>query len=147
MVRAEPRDAFMLAALELQLNHEQGRRGEADFLARYADVWLSEYDRRPAWIARSGDGRPLGAIVLYVVAGLPRPGQASRPWAHVTDLYVVPQVRRGGVGNRLLQAGLDWCRDNMVTWVQLSATASGSGLCRRAGFTPVGARLLRLDLP
>ena len=73
VARAEPADAFALAALELQLNREQGRPGESGFLDRYADAWLAERDRRPAWVATSLDGSPLGAIVLFVVDGLPRP--------------------------------------------------------------------------
>ncbi len=131
VARAEPSDAFALAALELQLNREQGR-----VLDRYADAWLAERDRRPAWLATSLDGSPLGAITLFVVDGLPRPGRLSRPWVHITNLYVTPAARRFGVGDRLLRSGLDWCRDNRALWVQLSASPPGSGLYRRAGFAP-----------
>ena len=145
--RAEPGDAFALAALELQLNREQGRSGEAGFLDRYADAWLAERDRRPAWIAKSLDGSPLGVIMLFVVDGLPRPGRLSRPWVHVTNLYVTPNARRSGLGDRLLRAGLDWCRDNRALWVQMSAATASGSLCRRAGFTSADARLVRLDLP
>ncbi|QQS00492.1 MAG: GNAT family N-acetyltransferase [Austwickia sp.] len=147
VARAEPPDAFALAALELQLNREQGRAGEAGFLDRYADAWLAERDRRPAWLATSLDGSPLGAITLFVVDGLPRPGRLSRPWVHITNLYVTPGARRCGIGDRLLRAGLDWSRDNRALWVQLSATSAGSGLYRRAGFAPAESRLHRLDLP
>ena len=147
IARAEPGDAFALAALELQLNREQGRPGEDGFLDRYADAWLTERDRRPAWLAKSLDGRPLGAVTLFVVDGLPRPGRPARPWVHVTNLYVAQGARRAGLGERLLNAGLEWSRDNRALWVQLGATSSGAGLYRRAGFSPADARLLRLDLP
>lgn len=147
VTRADSGDAFALAALELQLNREQGRRGESGFLDRYADAWLAERDRRPAWLASSLDGSPLGAVMLFVVDGLPRPGRLSRPWVHVTNLYVTPKARRAGLGDRLLRAGLDWCRDNRALWVQLAPTSAGSGLTRRAGFTAAEGRLLRLDLP
>lgn len=147
VARADTAAAFALAALELQLNREQGRPGESGFLDRYADAWLAERDRRPAWVATSLDGSPLGAIVLFVVDGLPRPGRLSRPWVHVTNLYVTPGARRTGIGDRLLRAALDWCRDNRATWVQVGASSAGSGLYRRAGFTPAESRLLRLDLP
>ena len=146
VTRAQPADAFALAALELQLNREHGRSGEAGFLDRYADAWLAEAERRPAWIAKSLDGSPRGGILLFVVDGLPRPGRLSRPWVHLTNLYVTPGARRMGVGEELLTSALDWARDNRALWVQLGAGA-GSSLFRRSGFTPAGGRLLRLDLP
>lgn len=146
VARAEPFDAFALAALELQFNREQGRAGEAGFLDRYADAWLAERDRRPAWLATSLDGSPVGALMLYVVGGLPKPGRLTRPWAHVTNLYVTRAARRAGVGDQLLRAGLDWCHDNRALWVQSPGTTLAAGLYRRAGFVPAEARLLRLDL-
>lgn len=147
IVRAEPGDAFALAALELQLNRELGRVGEDGFLDRYADGWLTERERRPAWIAKSLDGSPLGAITLFVVDGLPRPGRHGRPWVHVTNLYVTQAARRRGLGDQLIHASLRWCRDNRALWVQLPSTPRGLGLYRRAGFTPAEQRLWRLDLP
>lgn len=147
VARAEPADAFRLAALELQANREQGRSGEDGFLDRYADAWLAERNRRPAWIATSLDGSPLGAIMLYVVDGLPRPGRLPRPWVHVTNLYVTTGARRQGIGQDLLRNALTWCKENRATWVQLAASPHSTGLYRRAGFTPADSRLQRLDLP
>ena len=146
VTRAQPADAFALAALELQLNREQGRSGEEGFLDRYADAWLVDAERRPAWIAKSIDGSPRGGLLLYVVDGLPRPGRISRPWVHLTHLYVTPGARRMGGGEELLREALAWARDHRALWVQLG-TGSGSSLFRRSGFAPAGGRLLRLDLP
>ena len=70
IVRAELDNAFSLAALQLQANREQGRSGEQGYLDRFADAWLRTQERRPAWLALSLDGRPLGCVILYVVEGL-----------------------------------------------------------------------------
>ncbi|MEP7159559.1 MAG: GNAT family N-acetyltransferase [Dermatophilaceae bacterium] len=148
VMRAQTADAFALAALELQLSREQGGAGETGFLDRYADAWLADSDRRPAWIAKSFDGSPRGGVTLFVVDGLPRPGRLSRPWVHVTNLYVTPGARRMGAGEELLRSALAWCRDNRAMWVQLRVgSGGGSSLYRRAGFTSADARLVRLDLP
>ncbi|GAB77512.1 Acetyltransferase (GNAT) family protein [Austwickia chelonae] len=136
----------MLAALELQSNREQGREGEPGFLDRFADAWLAERHRRPAWVSKDGDGRPLGAITLYVVDDLPRPGRVSRPWMHVSSLYVAQWARRTGVGERLLSAGVEWCRQNGAAWVQLSTDPARTSLFRRAGFAAADPDLFRLHL-
>lgn len=147
VARAEHDDAFRLAALELALNRDQGRPGEEGFLDRYSDAWLRAFDRYPAWIASSLDGNPLGALTMVVVPGLPRPGRITRAWGHVTNLYVRPEARRMGLGTRLLEEALAWARGNELRWVQLTATAPGTPLYRRAGFTASGESLLRWEPP
>ncbi|WP_116113479.1 GNAT family N-acetyltransferase [Austwickia chelonae] len=144
--RAEPSDAFVLAALELQSNREQGREGESGFLERFADAWLAERNRRPAWVAMTGGGQPLGAMTLYVVDDLPRPGRLSRPWMHISSLYVAQRARRTGVGERLLSTGVAWCRQNGAAWIQLSSDPTRTSLFRRAGFTTADPDLFRLRL-
>ncbi len=147
IVRAGPQDAFSLAALELQLNREEGKPGEQGFLARFADAWLAEADRRPAWLATSLDGRPLGAVMLYVVPGLPRPGRNPRPVAYLTRFYVGRPARRQGVGERLLVAAITGARDHHAGSLQLVGDDGGTSLFRRHGFRPGSSSYLRLDGP
>lgn len=136
VARADVGDAFALAALQLQANREQGRSGERGYLDRFADAWIAERDRRPAWLATSLDGRPLGCLILYVVAGLPRPGRTPRPRVLITEAYVVADARGSGLGERLVAAALDWCRGRQAVWVQVDGRAivESYGFWRRAGF-------------
>ncbi|MBK7723155.1 MAG: GNAT family N-acetyltransferase [Austwickia sp.] len=137
IVRAELDNAFSLAALQLQANREQGRSGEQGYLDRFADAWLRTQERRPAWLALSLDGRPLGCVILYVVEGLPRPGRTPRPRVLLTDAYVVKDVRRTGLGDRLVKTALSWCHGRQAVWVQVdrAAIADTYGFWRKAGFT------------
>ncbi|WP_219107881.1 GNAT family N-acetyltransferase [Austwickia sp. TVS 96-490-7B] len=144
MTPAECSDAFALAALEIQRHREHGCVGEPGFLDRYADAWLAERERRPSWLAKTLDGRPVSAVMLHLVSPLPKPGRVGRPWAHLTTLYVSRDARRSGVGESLVHAALDWCSDRHVLWIQLSSNVTAAGLYRRAGFRPVGDRLLYL---
>ena len=48
------------------------------------------------------------------------PLQTSRSWAYISDLYVVPNQRRRGVGRSLLKACLDDLRSSGVSHVRLS---------------------------
>ena len=136
IVRAEASDAFGLAALQLQANREQGRPGEHGYLDRFADAWIAAADHRPAWLAMSLDGRPLGSVILYVVEGLPRPGRSPRPRVLLTDAYVVTGARRTGLGERLVKAALTWSRGRHAVWVQVDgpAIAGSFEFWRKAGF-------------
>jgi GNAT superfamily N-acetyltransferase len=146
LVRAGPEHAFALAALELQLNRERGRPGEEGFLSRYADAWLADASHRPSWVALSLDGRPLGAITLYVVPGLPTPGRTARPRVIVTHLFVTSSARRNGLGERLVRAAMAWASDNNASSLDVDATDPALGLFRKAGFRRTGESALRLSL-
>lgn len=134
VLRAGPEHAFALAALELQHNREQGYPGEDGFLARWADAWLADLDRRPTWIALALDGRPLGTVMTTHISWLPRPGRETQTWVHVDNLFVTPGSRRQGIGERLMRAAIDWCRDEDILYLQLTTTDDGAGLYRRLGF-------------
>ena len=55
-------------------------------------------ERRPAWLASCGDGRPLGTAFLRVPAG----GRVGD-----LELQVHPAERRAGVGTRLFRAAAE----------------------------------------
>ncbi len=105
IVRAAADHAFALAALQLQANREQGRPGEHGYLDRFADAWLATTQHRPAWLAISLDGRPVGCLILHVIDGLPRPGRAPRPRVLISDTYVVADARGTGLGECRMGAG------------------------------------------
>ncbi len=136
IVRVDTGDAFALAALQLQANREQGRSGERGYLDRFADAWITSQARRPAWLALSLDGRPLGCVILYVVEGLPRPGRTPRPRVLITDAYVVVDSRGAGLGDRLVRAALTWCHSRQAVWVQVDGRAivDSYGFWRKVGF-------------
>lgn len=136
ILRAGSDDAFALGALQLQANREQGRSGERGFLDRFAKAWLTSADRRPAWLAVSIDGRPLGCVILYVVEGLPRPGRTPRPRVLIADTYVVPDARGTGLGERLVRTALTWCKGRQALWVQVDgrAIADSYPFWRKVGF-------------
>lgn len=143
IVRAAADHAFALAALQLQANREQGRPGEHGYLDRFADAWLATTQHRPAWLAISLDGRPVGCLILHVIDGLPRPGRAPRPRVLISDTYVVADARGTGLGERLVKTALNWCRGCHAVWVQVDgkAIADSHGFWRKAGFTAAADRV------
>jgi len=143
VARAEPDDAFRLAALELARNREAGGSGEQGFLERFADAWLAERDRYPSWLASRLDGNPVGALTLTLVPGLPRPGRVVRPWGSVSTLYVRAEARRQGVGSRLVEEAVAWARAHDVPRLVATPVPGAAACYRRAGFTAADAETVR----
>ncbi|MDO5628308.1 MAG: GNAT family N-acetyltransferase [Mobilicoccus sp.] len=147
VARAEPEDAFRLAALEIAYNRELGRAAEDGFLDRFTDVWLRERDRYPSWIASTIDGNPLGACTVALMRSLPRPGRIPRSWGHMTNLYVRPEARGLHLGTRLLEEALHWCDSQNLLWVQLMTSEQARSMFTRRGFVEGGGELYRREGP
>ena len=112
---AEPREAFV------------GRC--ADWMARQlgdtASGWL-------CWIAEDGD-EAVGNVWVYRLPKVPNPVGEPEAHAYVTNLFVRPAFR-GGMGSRLLEAALAWCRSERVDSVVLWPTPESRSLYARHGF-------------
>jgi len=71
----------------------------------------------------------------------------------IGDLYVLPEARGNGIARRLVQASIDWCRDQGCNAVEVVTTPLGeaahglSNFYSRLGFAATGRTisLLRLD--
>lgn len=91
------------------------------------------------WLARSAIGEAIGFIELSIRAhaeGCDRPNPA-----YVEGIYVVPELRRNGVGRQLLAAADEWARARGCTEIASDTapenTASG-GLHTAAGYRDIG---------
>jgi GNAT superfamily N-acetyltransferase len=146
--RAVPTDAFSVAALHIQDERERGATPPAGFLDAFADAWLRDRARR-TWLAEDAGGRPLGTIHGTRVQKLPSAHRPADAWFHVSLLFVTPDARGAGLGERLLRELVAWAGTDQVTRIQLNAVPAARGLYERVGFAAPSARLmeLRLDPP
>lgn len=120
VVRAEPDDAFVVAALTLQLSRDVGAPTEPGFLDRAAAAWLAAPN--PTWIAeREGAhaGFAQGGFLPDLVwPGIPA-GSRRRFW--LTAVFVAPDHRRRGVATALVQQAEAWARHEGAVVVRLRA--------------------------
>jgi GNAT superfamily N-acetyltransferase len=135
--RATVDDVDALARLRWELYVEQ--EGELEPLDAYRDRFVAfaraalATDRWHAWVARDERG-PVGAMWLHTVHRVPVPGKVAGPIGYLTNVYLVPGLRSGGVGSRMLEHVLDWCRAERFSCVITWPTPRSRPFYRRGGF-------------
>jgi len=136
-------DAPALARLRWELYVEQeGERESFDSYRRRFEPFARDAlatDRWRAWLARDG-ARIVGAMWLQTVARIPVPGKVAGPIGYLTNVYVGPEHRNGGLGARMLDDITAWCRDQGYSLMIVWPTERSRPFYGRAGFD-------RLDEP
>lgn len=132
-----------LARLRWELYAEQ--EGEREPLEAYRDRFAAfalqalATDRWHAWVARQG-GRAVAAMWLHTVVRVPVPGKVAGAIGYLTNVYVSPEHRNGGLGSRMLERVLEWSRARRLSCVITWPTPRSRPFYRRGGFD-------RLDEP
>ena len=96
-----------------------------------------------AWVAEDGD-RLVGCVWIQVVERVPHPNLrcGERPIAYVTNMYVVPELRNGGIGRGLLDTAVAYARERRASAAILWPSPRSISFYRRAGFGHEEAPLL-----
>jgi GNAT superfamily N-acetyltransferase len=96
------------------------------------------------WVVElGGDIVASGGVQLREL--VPRPGYVDgNPEAVVLSMWTEPAHRRRGLGSRILESILAWCREKQAHRIVLYASADGRPLYELFGFT--AGNEMRLDL-
>ena len=136
--RAVADDTAALARSRYRFRAELGDPVEAEgaFVARTIP-WLAARlrgDAWRAWVAVDAEGGIVGHIFAQAVEKIPNPVPEAETILYITNAYVVPALRGGGIGARLLEAALESRRELGVETVILWPSERSAGLYRRYGF-------------
>ena len=86
------------------------------------------------WVLDDGK-QLLGHVCVQLFEKIPNPvNDEPELHAYVTNFYVVPEMRSQGLGKRLLNKALSWCRARGTDAVILWTTPGSKSLYRRCGF-------------
>lgn len=143
---AEPDDAVVLGALQLRWDLERGGVRQVGFIGRYADTWLACRDTRPAWVAKTADGNPVGFVLAAHITKMPSLLRPQNAWLHLSAVYVDADLRGQGIGTLLLRSTMDWAHAHDVERIQLNADDAARGLYERVGFGQPSDRLMQVLL-
>ncbi len=108
------------------------RRFAAAFFAREL---AAEGSYVRAWIAYAGE-RAAGSAVLTMAPSLPRPGRAASLDGRVRSVYVIPELRRCGIGAALTRAAIEGAEAAGIDRLTLGASVAGAPLYASLGFRP-----------
>ena len=86
------------------------------------------------WVLDDGS-RLLGHVCVQLFEKIPNPVKDEPELhAYVTNFYVVPEMRDQGLGKKLLNKALSWCRSQGTDAVILWASPASKSLYGRYGF-------------
>ena len=84
------------------------------------------------WVIDDGK-QLLGHVCVHLFEKMPNPVNEPEAHGYPTNFYVVPEIRGRGLGSKLLNRALYWCRTQGADAVILWATAESKSLYRRCG--------------
>jgi GNAT superfamily N-acetyltransferase len=79
-------------------------------------------------------GRLVGAMWMRTIDRVPVPGRHAGPIGYLTNVYVEPDRRGGGLGTAMLRRVTAWCRDEGYSDVIVWPTVRSRPFYGRAGF-------------
>lgn len=101
-------------------------------------IRISEAEWQPSdivhWIA-ADDGRVLAIMSVIIVRKLPSPEELRGRWGYLSNSYVLPEVRNGRVGQRLLTAIKDWASSEDLELIVVWPSERAYPFYERAGFS------------
>ena len=142
------------ADLELLVEHRRAMfqdMGYSDEAAMHAmsekfRVWLLEHMDAGdylAWLAIAEDGTIAAGTGLWLMDWPPHMiGRGRR--GNILNVYTQANFRRRGLARALMQATLDWCKQNGIDTIILHASSSGRSLYEQMGFATTNEMRLRL---
>jgi GNAT superfamily N-acetyltransferase len=99
------------------------------------------------WVIDDGK-QLLGHVCVQLFEKIPNPVNEPEAHAYLTNFYVVPEMRGQGVGKKLLNKALSWCRAQGADSIILWATCESKSLYHRCGFIePADVLEVRGDNP
>jgi GNAT superfamily N-acetyltransferase len=84
------------------------------------------------WVIDDGK-QLLGHVCVQLFEKMPNPVNEPEAHAYLTNFYVLPEMRGRGLGGKLLNKALSWCRAQDVDAVVLWATVESRSLYCRCG--------------
>ena len=86
------------------------------------------------WVIDDGK-QLLGHVCVQLFEKMPKPVKEPETDAYLTNFYVIPETRGRGLGRKLLNKALSWCRAQGTDAVILWATAESKSLYRQSDFS------------
>jgi len=137
---AKPGDACALANLRYRFRTEiePATEGKGRFQSRCSSWMEKRFASKPSpwrcWLLDNGE-QLLGHVCVQLFEKVPNPVDEPELHGYITNFYVIPEMRSHGLGKRLLEKALLWCRAQGTDAVILWATPGSRSLYSRCGLS------------
>ena len=146
---ASVEDAKTIVAHRRAMFRDQGHRDQAalDLMAVNFLPWLQakmtsgEY---LAWFAVTADATVVAGAGLWLMDWPSHMIGSSARRGNILNVYTEPEFRRRGLARWLMEAALEWCKNNGIDLVVLHASADGRPLYESMGFTASNEMRIKL---
>ncbi|HJT70546.1 MAG TPA: GNAT family N-acetyltransferase [Terriglobales bacterium] len=148
--RATLADASAIVKHRRAMFHDMGHhdQGGLDLMAAKFRVWLEakmQSEEYLAWLVITGDERVVAGAGLWLMDWPPHMQGSGQRRGNILNVYTEPEFRRRGLARRLVEAALDWCRENQIDLVILHASDAGRRLYESLGFQPGNEMRIKLQ--
>lgn len=120
---------------------EQAQQPVEAFSVDLCTWWTDHNGSHMAFVALHGSTEVGGMAWLALVPRVPRPGETSRVSADIQSVFVVPELRRRGIGSQLVHAAVDHARSFGATRVTVHSGRRAVTVYERLGFASSGQLL------
>ncbi len=146
--RASTADLETLVAHRKEMFRDMGYKEDAtmESMSSRFRVWLLKQMNAGdycAWLISAADGSVAAGTGLWLMDWPPHMIGKSARRGNILNVYTAQSFRRRGLARVLMQAALDWCRENQIDTVILHASAAGRSLYVSMGFEATNEMRLR----
>jgi GNAT superfamily N-acetyltransferase len=129
-------DAPALARLRWRWRADEQVPGQVDraTFVEYLTAWIVDHLSTHLPFVAEVDGRLAGMAWLMLSDRVPSVTNMYRRMGDVQSVYVVPELRNGGVGAALMDAVLSEARDRELEFVTVHSSERAVPMYERAGF-------------
>ena len=136
---ATPEDAPALARMRYAFRASLGEavEDEATFVARCTEWMAGALSNAGSWrclVAADGAGKIIGHVWLMLIEKIPNPVVELERHAYISNVFVRQEQRSQGLGTRLMDMAIAYCREHGVDSVILWPTSRSRSLYARHGF-------------
>jgi ribosomal protein S18 acetylase RimI-like enzyme len=143
-------DADTLVEHRRAMFYDMGYRDNAalDSMAAKFRPWLltrmsaGEY---LAWLVIAPNGSIAAGAGLWLMDWPPHMIGAGVRRGNILNVYTVVEFRRRGLARQLMEAPLQWCRENRIDTIVLHASPDGRGLYESMGFRATNEMRINLE--
>ncbi len=147
--RATMADLDTLVAHRRAMFFDMGHKNEIvlDVMSAKFREWLLRHMQAGdyhAWVADAPDGTIAAGAALWLMDWPPHIVGKSQRRGNILNVYTAENYRRRGLARELMDAVLQWCRENGFDTVILHASASGRSLYESLGFKATNEMRIQL---